>query len=147
MASKKYKYLSPEQVDHFLEHGYVVIQQGFTREKAAEWTKTMWIRLGLDPDDKSTWDRERIHMPSHRWEDVATFAPKVWDAMQDLLGGAERINTEASRWGDSFIVNLGTQELENVKEPIHPKLLDNFHCDGDFFIAKMQCDTMLGPLP
>ena len=37
----------------------------------------MWVRLGLDPDEPSTWDRERIHMPSHRREPVATFAPRV----------------------------------------------------------------------
>ena len=66
-----------EQVDHFLEHGYIVIKGAFTPEKAAEWTKDMWARLGMDPNDKSTWDRERIHMPSHRRETVASFAPKV----------------------------------------------------------------------
>lgn len=66
-----------EQVVFFLENGYVVIKQAFTKEKAAEWTKTMWIRLGLDPTDKTTWDRERIHMPWHKKEEVATFAPKV----------------------------------------------------------------------
>ncbi|KAF8832623.1 hypothetical protein HHX47_DHR1001565 [Lentinula edodes] len=132
--TQKYKYLSPEQVDHFLEHGFIVIQNGFTEERAADWIKTIWIRLNLDPNDKSTWDRERIHMPWHRREKVATFAPKVWDAMQDLLGGAERINEEDSRWGDSFIVNFGNETLENATDHIHPRNLDNWHVDGDFFV-------------
>ncbi|KAJ4476676.1 hypothetical protein J3R30DRAFT_3292198 [Lentinula aciculospora] len=132
--TQQYKYLSPEQVAHFLEHGYIVIRNGFTEEKAAEWTKTMWIRLGLDPNDKSTWIRDRIHMPWHHKESVATFAPKVWDAMQDLLGGAERINEEDSHWGDSFIVNFGNDALEGVTEHIHPRDLDNWHVDGDFFV-------------
>ncbi|KAJ3807110.1 hypothetical protein F5876DRAFT_48737 [Lentinula aff. lateritia] len=132
--TQKYKYLSPEQVDHFLEQGFIVIRNGFTEERAADWTKTIWIRLNLDPNDKSTWDRERIHMPWHRKEKVATFAPKVWDAMQDLLGGAERINEEDSRWGDSFIVNLGDATLENATDHIHPRDLDNWHVDGDFFV-------------
>ncbi|KAJ3843177.1 hypothetical protein F5878DRAFT_314884 [Lentinula raphanica] len=132
--TQQYKYLSPEQVEHFLEHGYIVIKNGFSEEKAEEWTKTMWVRLGLDPNDKTSWTRDRIHMPWHRKERVATFAPKVWDAMQDLLGGADRIDEDDSRWGDSFIVNLGNETLENVTEHIHPKDLDNWHVDGDFFV-------------
>ena len=66
-----------EQVDFFMENGYVVIKQAFTQDQAAAWTETMWIRLGLDPDDKSTWTKERIHMPFHKKETVASFAPKV----------------------------------------------------------------------
>ncbi len=66
-----------EQVDHFLEYGYIVVKEAFTKEKAAEWTKGLWVRLGLDPDDKATWDRERIHMPVHRREEVSSFSPKV----------------------------------------------------------------------
>lgn len=68
---------SAQQVDFFMENGYVVIKQGFTKERAAEWTKEMWPRLGLDPNDKSTWDRERIHMPWHKRESVSKFAPKA----------------------------------------------------------------------
>ncbi|KAF5384724.1 hypothetical protein D9757_006214 [Collybiopsis confluens] len=125
--------LVAEQVDFFLDNGYLVIPNAFTKEKAEKLTKTMWIRLGLDPNDKSTWSKERIHMPFHRREAVATFAPKAWDAMQDLLGGADRIDEAKSRWGDSFIVNLGTDVLETI-EPIHPRYLDNWHVDGDFFV-------------
>lgn len=73
-------------MDFFLDNGYVVIKQAFSEEQAAKWTNTMWIRLGLDPSDKSTWDRERIHMPWHKREVVATFAPKVRKLMDpDIL--------------------------------------------------------------
>lgn len=60
-----------------MENGYVVIKNAFTSEQAAEWTETLWTRLGLDPNDKSTWEKERIHMPFHKREPVASFAPKV----------------------------------------------------------------------
>lgn len=60
-----------------MEDGFVVIKNGFTKEKAAEWTENIWVRLGLDPNDKSTWDKVRIYMPWHRREDVVSFAPKV----------------------------------------------------------------------
>jgi hypothetical protein len=55
--------------------------------------------------------------------------------MQDLLGGEDRIDKEASSWGDSFIVNLGTEALEHVTEYIQPRDLDNWHVDGDFFVS------------
>jgi len=134
MASQV-KHLSHEQVDQFLNEGYIVIKNAFTKEQAVEWTKTMWIRLGLDPADKSTWaGRERIHMPWHQRQEVRVFAPKAWHAIVDLLGGEERIDAESSSWGDSFIVNLGTDELESSHEKIHPRDLDNWHVDGDFFV-------------
>ncbi|PCH39728.1 hypothetical protein WOLCODRAFT_116093 [Wolfiporia cocos MD-104 SS10] len=132
--TKQFKYLTQEQVDFFMENGYIILKQAFTREKAAEWTKDMWTRLALDPNDKSTWNRERIHMPWHKREAVSTFAPKAWDAMKDLLGGEERIDEASSTWGDSFIVNLGTPELEGPDKHIAPQDLDNWHVDGDFFV-------------
>lgn len=59
---------------------------------------------------------------------------QAWSAIKDLLGGEERINEDASSWGDSFIVNLGTKELEGVKERTPPEELGNWHVDGDFFV-------------
>ncbi|KAG2023850.1 hypothetical protein CC2G_001458 [Coprinopsis cinerea AmutBmut pab1-1] len=88
----------------------------------------------MDPGDKTTWTRERVHMPVHKRELVETFAPKAWAAIKDLLGGEERIDEHASTWGDSFIVNLGADELEKATEFVHPRDMDNWHVDGDFFI-------------
>ncbi|KIJ62599.1 hypothetical protein HYDPIDRAFT_114250 [Hydnomerulius pinastri MD-312] len=124
------------QVDFFMENGYVVIKQAFTQQKSDDWTKELWTRLGCDPNDKATWptDKDRIHMPVHNREAVKTFAPKAWGAMTELLGGEERIAENSGWWGDSFIVNLGSEELERQKESLHPHDLDNWHVDGDFFV-------------
>lgn len=59
---------------------------------------------------------------------------KAWDAMQDLLGGEERIDETRSTWGDGFIMNLGAPELEGTHQDIDPRDLDNWHVDGDFFV-------------
>ncbi|KIJ62598.1 hypothetical protein HYDPIDRAFT_157380 [Hydnomerulius pinastri MD-312] len=133
MSTKQYKHLTPEQVDFFMENGFVIIKDGFTKQKAEEWTDNIWVRLGLDPNDKTTWDRERIHMPWHKRENVSTFAPKIWEIMKELLGGEERIDQPSGSWGDSFIVNLGTDAWEKV-DAVDPKDLDNWHVDGDFFV-------------
>ncbi|KAI0755377.1 hypothetical protein C8Q80DRAFT_1334842 [Daedaleopsis nitida] len=103
---KQYEYLSQADVDHFLEHGYIVVKNAFSRAQAAEFAKDVWVRLGVDPHDRATWDRERVHMPVHRREPVATFAPRAWGAITELLGGEDRIDPAASAWGDSFIQAL-----------------------------------------
>ena len=54
--------------------------------------------------------------------------------MKELLGGEERIDQPSGSWGDSFIVNLGTDELERRSQP-DPRDLDNWHVDGDFFVG------------
>ncbi|KAI0357352.1 hypothetical protein OH77DRAFT_93861 [Trametes cingulata] len=119
-----------------MEHGYLVVKRAFSREKAAAFTRDMWVRLGLDPHDPNTWptDRDRIHMPVHSREPVATFAPRVWEIMKELLGGEERIDSASSTWGDSFIVNLGTPALAAQPTSLPPQELDNWHVDGDFFV-------------
>jgi hypothetical protein len=86
----------------------------------------------MSPTDKTTWTRGRTNIPTHRTEDVKTFAPKAWAAICELLGGEDRVAPEASKWGDRFIVNLGTPEWEG-KWP-DPKELDGWHVDGDFFV-------------
>ncbi|KAJ3576134.1 hypothetical protein NP233_g628 [Leucocoprinus birnbaumii] len=131
---QKLKEIIAEQVDHFLEHGYIIVKNAFTREQAAEFTSEMWVRLGLDPNDKSTWTKDRIHMPWLKRVKVSEFAPKAWSAIKDLLGGEDRIDEKGATWGDSFIINLGTDELEKQSESLPPKQLDNWHVDGDFFI-------------
>ena len=60
-----------------MELGYVVIKNAFPKEDAEEWTKDVWHRLGMDPNDKSTWTQERTNMPAHRREKVSVIAPKV----------------------------------------------------------------------
>ena len=127
-----YKQLTDADVDHFLAHGYIKLKDCFTREQAAEITENVWTRLGMSPTDKSTWTSERINMPGHKEMDVSVFAPKAWDAICDLVGGAERISAENRNWRDSLIVNLGTPQGDGKDIP--PQKLPGWHVDGDFFV-------------
>src|SRR6266496_13209 len=47
--------LTADQVEHFLDKGYVVIRGCFSRAAAAEFTAHIWQRLGYDEHDPSTW--------------------------------------------------------------------------------------------
>ncbi|KAI7973065.1 hypothetical protein EIK77_004342 [Talaromyces pinophilus] len=131
-GNTEYK-LTQEQKDHFMKYGYLRVPNCFSPEKAAEWTKDVWTRLGYSPTDKETWTSERIHMPPHRHEPVKTFAPKAWAAICEVVGGEDRVLDAAAMWNDALIVNLGTKEAEGKPWP-HPKEIYGWHVDGDFFI-------------
>lgn len=95
-------------------------------------TQDVWTRLGMDPNDKSTWHTLRTNMPSHKVFDASTFAPKAWAAVCELCGGEDRITGGSKEWRDSLIVNLGSPEREGKPDP--PQKLQNWHVDGDFFV-------------
>ena len=123
--------LTPDDIEHFIQYGFVAVRGGFTAESARPWTDRIFARLGYDPADRATWEKPRIHMPSHESVEVATFAPRVWEAMCQLCGGADRIRQPA-RWGDGFIVNLGTEEDQETWQPPSAQI-PGWHKDGDFF--------------
>jgi hypothetical protein len=125
----RYQVLTDDDVEHFLTKGFVVVRGCFTVEAAAEYTASIWTRLGYDPDDPGTWAAPSVHMPNHRSIDVAAFAPKAWQAMCDLVGGADRVAPYS--WHDGFIVNL----WEGADRPWAPASAEapGWHKDGDFF--------------
>jgi phytanoyl-CoA dioxygenase PhyH len=122
--------LSAEQIESFVAHGYLTIAECFTRADAQPWLDEAWVRLGCDRDDPSTWVERRVHMPSLRHVEVADFAPKVWGAACQLLGGEDRIE-QPYTWGNGFIANLGLG-AERPWEPPSAASPD-WHKDGDFF--------------
>jgi hypothetical protein len=125
-----YRVLSDEQERHFLDKGYVVIHDCFSRQAAEEYTRTVWTRLGYAAADPSTWAEPSVHMPAHREIDVKEFAPRAWDAVCDLVGGEDRIALPYT-WGDGFIVNL-RQGADGPWSPASPRSA-GWHKDGDFF--------------
>jgi hypothetical protein len=125
--------LTEDQKEHFLQHGYIHLENCFTREQAAEVTSGVWTRLGMSPTDKTTWTKPRVHMPSHRIFDCAAFAPRAWAAICALCGGEARVTAASRQWRDSLIVNLGDSAMAG-RPPTPPRHLDNWHVDGDFFV-------------
>ncbi|KZS90207.1 hypothetical protein SISNIDRAFT_479583 [Sistotremastrum niveocremeum HHB9708] len=132
MLVEEFKFLSQEQREHFLEHGWVRIPAAIPPENIKKFTENVWVRLGYDPNDKSTWVQEKIHMPRHREIPVKEFAPKAWGAMCELVGGEDRIDTTLFySCGDSLICNFGSEDW--VNREIDPRDLGNWHFDGDWF--------------
>jgi hypothetical protein len=122
--------LSEEQIEQFLRRGHLVLRECFPRDVAREWAQRAFDRLGYDARDPSTWREARIHMPGTCTVEVKQFAPKVWAAICDLLGGEPRVR-EPCHWSDHFIVNL----REGADRPWQPPApsVKGWHKDGDFF--------------
>ena len=125
-----YKTLTDADVDHFIRKGYVKIEGAFPRAVAEEWSETCFARLGYDKNDKSTWAEQRIHMGGDQYVQVKEFAPRVYDAICDLLGGEDRLE-QPCRWSNHFIVNLGIR-ADEPWQPAGPNT-PGWHKDGDFF--------------
>jgi hypothetical protein len=129
---RSYDTLSLTQVEMFLTKGYVLVKNAFSRQQGLDWAAQTFARLGYDPNDRSTWEQARIHMPSHHRAEVKEFSPKAWGAICDLCGGEERVKTPCL-WGDGFIVNLGSEEDDDLWEP-PSSVTPGWHKDGDWFL-------------
>ncbi|THX13903.1 hypothetical protein D6D13_03430 [Aureobasidium pullulans] len=134
--------LSEEQKQHFLEHGFIKLENCFSLE---------------DEQCKKLMD---LHLPRHHNAiPMRDFCPKAWSAICELCGGEDRIDTSTSPENalsvinDGFIVNVGSKadalkwtqasspntssNSDNLtpaqKELLDPHDRDNWHVDGDFF--------------
>ncbi|RSH89876.1 hypothetical protein EHS25_001862 [Saitozyma podzolica] len=133
MAEMKYQYLKPEDVQHFLQHGWLRVSDALKQEYVDRWMADMWTRIGYDQSDKSTWHTEYMHIPRHREIRHEDFSPKGWAAICDLVGGEDRLHNLYERWvGDQFVCNFGSAErTSQVEEPV--KSRKTWHIDNDWF--------------
>lgn len=54
--------LSSEQREHFLEHGWLKVSKAVPPENIRRFTEDVWVRLGYDPDDQTTWTQEKVRV-------------------------------------------------------------------------------------
>jgi hypothetical protein len=132
----RYEHLTPSEAEHFLTHGWLKVPGAIKPEYISSWMSDLWVRLGYDPADKSTWSSEYYHMPHHRQVRAELVAPRAWGKIVDICGGEERIDPERERWiGDNFIINFGTRSRAESDPrddvPLHEK--GGFHCDNDWY--------------
>lgn len=127
---RSYRQLTDEQVQHFLERGYVVVPGAFDVGAARRWLDDAWLRFGYDRDDPGSWLEKRIHLSSRSKVDARAFAPAAWQAAMDLMGGEDRA-VLPWRWGDGFIANFGVGS-DRTWQPPSPEV-GGWHKDGDFF--------------
>ncbi len=133
--AKTYRTVTESDVNHFIEKGHVILKGCFSRELAEEWQAFAFKRLGYDPNDSTTWEQPRVHLPSMNRVVIEDVAPRAYDAICDLLGGEDRIvnfwGDGKPGWSDGFIINFGL----GADQPWQPPSPDvgGWHKDGDFF--------------
>lgn len=126
----EYKTLTEQQIQHFLDYGFVHLTDCFDTDFAEKSTSTAFDRLGYSEDDSETWEKEIVHLPANDTILVKDFSPKVYGAMCDLLGGEDRIK-QPVEWGDGYIINF---RLGADREWVAPSPdATGWHKDGDFF--------------
>lgn len=122
--------LNEEQIEHFLETGYVVIRGAIDPEVCDAAVAEAFERCGYDREDPSTWTEKKIHLPTTSHQSVAEASPAVWAATCQLLGGEERVY-QPYNFGNAYILNLGVGADEPFRKP-SPEC-PGWHKDGDFF--------------
>lgn len=141
----KYRTLTPEQVQSFLDKGYLVVPDCLDRSVADRWIDEAYVRLGYDSGDPSTWAKDIIWMDHKNQMPVRELAPKAWDAILDVVGGEERLETTVMKlresghftsinsfeWSDSFIVNFH-RGADKPWQPPSPQVT-GWHKDGSYF--------------
>ncbi len=113
--------LTAEQRQFFVTHGWLKIENAMSPEIMDRFLDDVWVRLGFDPNDKSTWVDENgeavefLKMPRHREVLASELCPKAWEAMVEIAGGDDKIDPVRERYhGDQFIINFGSEESSKV---------------------------------
>ena len=139
-----YKVLTEEQVQSFLDKGYLVVENCLDTTVANRWIDEAYERLGYDKYDPTTWQQDIIWMDHENQLPVRELAPKAWAAILDVVGGEERLESQvmqidskhfstinSSIWSDAFIVNFH----KGADQPWQPPSAEvsGWHKDGSYF--------------
>jgi len=124
-----YRYLTAKMAERFLTDGYIKVPGALDAEFCREQVRKGFEHIGMNPDDPTTWTEPRVHLRGEeRWA-VKDIAPKVHDAMCDLMGGADRFHEPF--WSNAFIFNFF---IADEKRDFPPTVENGgWHKDGDFF--------------
>lgn len=135
--------LTDAQVASFMERGYLVVRDCLDLNIAQRWIARAYQRLGYDPQDPRTWVEDIVWMHHEQELPIRALAPKAWDAIVDVVGGEDRIETRIWRapqnlypvnsfnWSDAFIANF----RRGADQPWQPLAAQapGWHKDGGYF--------------
>lgn len=139
-----YRVLTDEQVQSFLDKGYLVVRDCLDMTVANRWIDEAYERLGYDKRNPATWVKDIVWLDHKNQMPVREIAPKAWDAILDVVGGEDRLETQVMRitgghftsinsfiWSDAFIVNFH-RGADKPWQPPSPQV-GGWHKDGSYF--------------
>jgi hypothetical protein len=138
-----YNVLTDEQVNSFLDHGYLVVKDCVDPAHAQRWIDRAYERLGYRADDPATWEKAILWMRCESEALIRDVAPKAWAAILDVVGGEDRLETQVWRapenlypvnsfhWSDAMIMNF-RNGADRPWQPPSPQV-GGWHKDGGYF--------------
>lgn len=118
--------LSEEEIQHFINKGYVAIKDAVRKDVREQWYKEGLKRLSLV---KQVPDNGIIELTSTRKVFLHDIAPRAWKAVTQLLGGESRVKVQEV--SDDY--NFNTRFVsDNEWLPPHQHTT-GWHIDGDYF--------------
>ena len=80
--------LTKEEIEHFVQSGYVKIENAFSKELAEAGRSILWKDTGCDPNDPSTWTHPVIRLGDYSQEPFrhAANSPILHAAADQLVG-------------------------------------------------------------
>jgi len=128
-----YKVLTEAQVEHFIERGWVKLEQAFAEEDALAAQDFVWRQLslrGIRKDDPSTWTSPLVHIKENYASEEfdRCNSQRFQDAIEDLIGVDRWLfKGHMVMWG-WWPVNFA----EGAEEPWDVPL-EGWHYDGQHF--------------
>lgn len=81
-----YKVLSEDQVQQFIEKGYLLVKGCLDPELAERWTDQAYTRLGYVKGDPATWEKDLVWMYPENRLPIKEISEKAWGAICDVVG-------------------------------------------------------------
>lgn len=122
--------LTATQREQFLTDGYVVLRECFSREAAQRLVDEAYQQLGYSADDPATWEKPLAFLFPGRSVAMREFAPRVWAAIGELIGGEDRAAHPDCGIGQ-WVINF-SRGKDELWEPPSPRV-KGWHVDGNFF--------------
>jgi len=120
------KVLSQEEIQHFIENGYLLAREVFSRELAGKINLMVWEKLIEKPDDPSSWNKPLVWLREIFKNEIVDqiHTKRYYDAIDDLCGeGRWFAHTGAGVWPILF---PGFSNSWHMPE-------ENWHIEGNWF--------------
>ena len=116
--------LTDDQIEGFITRGAVHLPGAIPAELAERCARVMLANMRIDEHDPETWRhlRGKPHRPAGpddpvTWYRYDVHAPRLWQAMCDLVGGPDRIQPDMS-FRDNGVYTLADPDVLKLDHPI-----------------------------
>lgn len=92
--------LTSQEVEQFVEQGFVILREAFSPEVAAGVRQLVWDRIGLSPERPEEWTQPLVHLKETVTgpEVDAVFTPRLNAGLDEVMGQGRWIPVHSLGW-------------------------------------------------